>query len=183
MDMDYLELLEYNRRRQITQIGFVTDDLYDSVHRLIAWGNFGPWKIMDFNDTNVVDYTFMGKKPEGPFKFIMAVCMVGDMQFEFIQPVYGDTIYSAFLKKHGRSIHHIKNIFPCDEKLDKVVEEFKNKGVDVMQSGGVLPDRFFYLDTEDKLGFILELGNGLGTGDSIPASQLEYIPPKPLKKE
>jgi hypothetical protein len=80
------------------------------------------------------------------------------MQLEIIQPVYGPTIYQAFIDKHGEGLHHIKEQI-ADADIENVVQEYSDKGIGVTQTGQFETDFHYYLDTEPKLDFIYELGN------------------------
>ncbi len=49
--------------------------------------------------------------------------------------------------------------------------DYKAKGYDVIQSGGIGDDRYYYLDTEQKCaGLIIELGNA----GKIPPPEYVY---------
>ena len=73
--------------------------------------------------------------------------MLGDMEFEVIQPDYGPNPYSEFLETRGPGIHHIK------EKIDDDI--FKER-CDTLLSKGT---KVAYLDTMDEIGSMYELGN------------------------
>lgn len=48
------------------------------------------------------------------------------------------------------------------EKIDDIpgtIERFKKMGIKVSQSGKIDQDLHYYLDTEDMLGYVYELGN------------------------
>jgi methylmalonyl-CoA/ethylmalonyl-CoA epimerase len=51
-----------------------------------------------------------------PFKFLIGLSWVGDMQLEIIQPVYGPTIYEAFIEKHGEGRHHIEERIQMNQR-------------------------------------------------------------------
>jgi hypothetical protein len=40
-----------------------------------------------------------------------------------------------------------------------ILEAYRTKGIQVIQSGRIDEDLFYYLDTEKTLGYILEVGN------------------------
>jgi 4-hydroxyphenylpyruvate dioxygenase-like putative hemolysin len=73
-----------------------------------------------------------------------------------MQPLTGRSVYDEFLEKKGEGLHHIKLYY---EDCQKALEEFKKKGVEVIQSGKFDEDEFYYLDTEASLGTIYEIGN------------------------
>jgi len=80
------------------------------------------------------------------------------MQLEIIQPVYGPTIYEAFIEQHGEGRHHIEERIH-DESTDAVLQEYRDKGIGVLPTGQFDVDFHYYLNTEPKLDFIYELGN------------------------
>jgi methylmalonyl-CoA/ethylmalonyl-CoA epimerase len=49
-----------------------------------------------------------GKRVTEPFKFLIGISWIGEIQVELIQPVYGPMIYEAFIQKHGEGLHHFK---------------------------------------------------------------------------
>ena len=56
-------------------------------------------------------------------------------------------------------------VIPDNDELKAYVEELEAKGMKVMQTGWIDNDVHYYVDSEDKLGFILELGNGGAIGE------------------
>ncbi|HXO95586.1 MAG TPA: hypothetical protein VN857_03305, partial [Chthoniobacterales bacterium] len=82
-----------------------------------------------------------------PFKFLIGLSWVGDMQLEIIQPVYGPTIYEAFIEQHGEGRHHIEERIH-DESTDAVLQEYRDKGIGVLPTGQFDVDFHYYLNTE-----------------------------------
>jgi hypothetical protein len=80
--------------------------------------------------------------------------MVEDVSVELIEHMKGETIYKEFLEKHAGGLHHLKYIAADPEGI---LEEFKKEGIDVLQSGRVGKCSYYYLDTQSRLGFILEV--------------------------
>jgi len=119
----------------------------------------GPWDVRHFTPSKVRDFYVDGKKIEEDFDFICAVCWVGDVEWELIQPIKGPNIYWRFLEQKGEGLHHVKEIVE-DERIPSVLEQFKEKGIDVMQTGWIDNDVHYYLDTTSTLGFVYEIGNG-----------------------
>jgi len=99
-----------------------------------------------------------GRRVDEPFKFLIAISWIGDMQIEIIQPVYGPMIYEKFLDEKGDGLHHIKEKID-DSDMERVVADYRDHGIGVTQTGQFFRDFHFYLDTESKLDFIYELGN------------------------
>jgi len=62
---------------------------------------------------------------------------------------------------HGEDsegLHHFKERISQDD-IDEVLKEYKEKGIQVTQTGQFKEDFHYYLNTEPKLDFVLELGN------------------------
>jgi len=120
------------------------------------WDTFGvgPWEVYTFAPPALRDSTYRGRPSE--HTFLLAVTWRGGMQFELMQPLTGRSIYDESLEKRGEGLHHIKLYYPdCGE----AVEHFRGRGIQVIQSGKIDEDVFYYLDTEASLGYTLEIGN------------------------
>ena len=152
------ELKEYNASRKLVQICMITEDLYKTMENWVKILKVGPWKVMEFNN-NTVDELFRdGKQIEEPFRYLIGVCFIGDMQIELIQPIEGPLIHMEFLKAKGAGIHHIKEKVPEDQ-FDAILDEYAMMGFKTTQGGWYGADRHAYVDTEPALDFVLELGN------------------------
>jgi methylmalonyl-CoA/ethylmalonyl-CoA epimerase len=156
--MNNEEVREYNKNRKIYQIAWVTRNLEKSMKAWVENLNIGPWTVLTFTDKSLKYLKVDDKHVAEPFKFLIAISWIGDMQLEIIQPVYGPTIYEAFIEKHGEGLHHIKEQIQ-DESTDAVLQEYRDKGIGVLQTGQFDIDVHYYLNTEPKLDFIYELGN------------------------
>ena len=152
------ELRQLNKSRKIYQIAWVTRDLEKAMQAWIDNLGIGPWTVLSFTEQSVKGLKVAGKPVEEPFKFLIAISWIGDMQLEIIQPVYGPTIYEDFLRRKGEGLHHIKEQI-ADDKMAEVVANYRGKGINVTQTGQFETDFHFYLDTEPKVDFIYELGN------------------------
>lgn len=156
--MDHKTLEEYNSKRRITQICFVTDNYQSTIKDLYERLLLGPWTIIS-HQNDVTNVKFNGIEINEPFKFFCAFTFVGDIQIEVIQPVYGDNPYSQFLRKNGVGIHHIKEQVADDELL-KRIDELKRRGNRISYEGKYQEDVFYYLDMNDIFNGYYEIGNG-----------------------
>jgi hypothetical protein len=156
--MNNEELRNFNRKRKIYQIAWVTRDLEKSMRAWVENLRIGPWTVLTFTDKSLKYLKVDDKQVIEPFKFLIAITWVGDMQLEIIEPVYGPTIYEAFLEKRGEGLHHVKEQIQ-DASIDAVLQEYRGKGIGVLQTGQFEIDVHYYLNTEPKLDFIYELGN------------------------
>jgi hypothetical protein len=140
--------------QKIIQIAVVVKDLQEALPRYARIIHPGPWDIYEFAPPEMQDLTYRGKPSEWSAR--IALAWVGDRHFEIIQPLKGPNVYYDHMEKKGEGLHHIKEWAPdCQAKL----EEYAKKGLQVIQSGRLGKDEFYYLDTFDALGFYYEIGN------------------------
>jgi methylmalonyl-CoA/ethylmalonyl-CoA epimerase len=156
--MNNEELRALNQKRKIYQIAWVTRDLEKSMKAWVENLKIGPWTVLTFTNQSLKYLKVDDKTVTEPFKFLIGISWIGDMQLELIEPVYGPTIYEAFIQKHGEGLHHIKERI-TDDAIEGVVQEYRDKGIGVTQTGQFETDFHYYLDTEPKVDFIYELGN------------------------
>jgi methylmalonyl-CoA/ethylmalonyl-CoA epimerase len=152
------ELRELNKRRKIHQIAWVTRDLERSMKAWVDNLKVGPWTVLTFTEKTLKYLDVDGRRVTEPFKFLIGISWIGEIQVELIQPVYGPMIYEAFIQKHGEGLHHFKERISQDA-IDEVLKEYKEKGIEVTQTGQFKEDFHYYLNTEPRLDFVLELGN------------------------
>jgi Glyoxalase/Bleomycin resistance protein/Dioxygenase superfamily len=152
------ELRELNKKRRIHQIAWVTRDLEKSMKAWVDNLKVGPWTVLTFTEKTLKYLDVGGKRVTEPFKFLIGISWIGDIQLELIQPVYGPMIYEAFIQKHGEGLHHFKEYVSQDD-INRVLAEYREKGIEVTQTGQFKEDFHYYLNTEPKLDFVLELGN------------------------
>jgi len=158
-------------KREIVQLCVVVKDIDRSMEKYWNTLGIGPWDVYTFSQETVRDFTLHGQPLTQPFKFMLALATFGQIQFELIQPVEGPSLYESFLKEKGEGIHHIKEKVNDDE-IEETVEKFKQKGIEVIQSGKFDEDIFYYFDTKPTLGILYEIGNC----GKIPAPDRRYPP-------
>lgn len=77
-----------------------------------------------------------------------------NIEIEFIEPDESPSTWREFLDKHGEGIHHLGFLV---KGSDEIIEKFKKLGVNVVQRGDYTGGRYTYLDSFDKVKFIIEL--------------------------
>jgi len=87
--------------RRIVQLSIVVRDIEKSMETCWKILGIGPWDVYTFGQETVRDFTLYGEPVEWPFEFILALAMLGDMQWELIQPVKNVPIYEKFLREKG----------------------------------------------------------------------------------
>ena len=156
--MNNAELRELNKSRRIHQIAWVTRDLERSMRRWVEDLGVGPWQVLTFNNQTLDHLKVDGRTVTEPFEFLIGITMIGDMQLELMQPVHGPTIYADHLRKKGEGLHHIKE-YIADDRTEETLAGYLAKGIKVTQTGKFDTDYHYYLDTEPRLDFVMELGN------------------------
>lgn len=111
------------------------------------------------HERDLRDFWVDGRRVEEEFDFICAVTWVGDVELELIQPIKGPNIYWRHLEEQGEGLHHIKDVM-SDMACDRMVEQFRARGLEVIQTGWIDGDVHYYFDTRAELGMIYEIGNG-----------------------
>ena len=154
---------------KIKQIAVVVKDVKEAMKHYWEILAIGPWDVRHFTNETVRNFYYCGEEVKEPFEFICAVCWVGNIEFELIEPVKGPNVYWEFLEKKGEGLHHFKIVIEDDEELKEYVDELAAKGLAIMQTGWIDHDVHYYLDSNEVLGLTLELGNGgkIGAPDYV----------------
>jgi hypothetical protein len=143
----------------ITQIAIVVKDLRATMelyHRTLGWG---PWEVYEFFGPPVLHDTAIRGLPVS-FTVHLAGTQVGPLAVELVQPVSGPSIFQEWLDRHGEGIHHLAGL-KVGSDADALHREFAGLGVrDLLNGSAGHNSRFFYLDSEPLLKFILESGSG-----------------------
>jgi hypothetical protein len=85
----------------------------------------------------------------------LALADVGGVQWELLQPLEGDSIYTEFLAQKGEGLHHVALIV---DDYEKTVAALGKEGIGILMSGDIQGGRSYaYLDTERDLGAIVEI--------------------------
>lgn len=142
------------RERKIIQIAIVVKDFEKALRNYHDALMTGSWDIYELSPQVMREVTYKGKPSD--WSALIAVTWIGDRQLEIIQPLKGPNIYYDFLEKKGEGLHHIKEWV---DDCQRSIEEYRKKGIYVIQSGKFDEDEFYYLDTEQILGITLEIGN------------------------
>ena len=82
-----------------------------------------------------------------------AFAQYSETQLELIQLIEGDSIYKEFLDQGREGFHHV--LYRVDD-LKAVINKYKENGIEVIQSGRIMSSSYAYMDTEKKLGIIIE---------------------------
>ncbi len=83
----------------------------------------------------------------------IAMCNVGDVEIELLQPTDDISDYSRFLKEHGEGVHHLA-VQEDKAEFGKIMEARKIPEI----TSGIIDGfaKYQYFDTQKDLGFITE---------------------------
>lgn len=151
----------------ICQIAEVVSDINKAMKHLYEDFGIGPWDIYEYGPDFVKDSIYRGKPNNQRYK--LAVCWVGPIQYELMQPLDGYSIYNEFLEKTNNNdgLQHFKRYY---KDCQKEIKRLEAKGYQVIQSGRVGEDEFYYLSTDENIGCVIEIGNA----GEIPAPMAHY---------
>jgi predicted enzyme related to lactoylglutathione lyase len=145
---------------QITQVSLVVHDLdakMRAYHEAFGWG---PWKVFESDGKEIMhDCRYHGLPAE--FKLRWAETFVGDMNFELLQPLGGDSPFQAQLDTKGEGIASIAVMFKTKGESDAVKAQFAGLGIAELAVGHIGDHiEWYYLDTEPAFKCLIESGSG-----------------------
>ena len=136
---------------ETVQIGIVVRDLAATMQRYVDDYGIGPWDIVEFHPEDAPDLHEHGK-PVGR-SWRLASAMIGQVQWELIEPLDDKSDYARFLAEKGEGVHHIA-VAPTN--FDQALADIAKKGHEAVLSGTFSGIRVAYLPTEQDLGVIVE---------------------------
>jgi catechol 2,3-dioxygenase-like lactoylglutathione lyase family enzyme len=153
---------------RIVQIGIVVPDLDKTTRLLSSLFGIGPFRSVVWPSRPESKYQYRGA--EEHILISQAFVQLGQVEIELIQPLEGErNAYKQFLDETGGGIHHI--LFEVKD-IDPVLQALAESGVTVLQSGtGIRPGtRWALLDTQEQLGFLVELRHRPDESDGASVS-------------
>ncbi|MGO8819406.1 MAG: VOC family protein [Terriglobia bacterium] len=141
---------------QTMQIGIVVRDLDATVRKYADEYGIGPWQRFEFNADNAKDFREYGQTVKRSWR--LAVAMVGQVQWEVIEPLDDESIYARFLAEKGGGVHHIA---VAARSFDELLAREAKRGRNLPLSGEFEGVKVAYLDTQRDLGVILEVFKGM----------------------
>jgi glyoxalase/bleomycin resistance protein/dioxygenase superfamily protein len=156
-------------RYAVTQVSLAVRDLdttMDLYHRAFGWA---PWQVFDHvppihHNTQLrgheVDYSLRG-----------AEVYVGSLNFELLQPLQGPNLWSEFIETRGEGIASIATMFHERADGDAVKSAFDALGIKVSMKADIGDHiEYYYLDTQEQFGCLIESGSGHAIDFVRPAS-------------
>ncbi len=152
---------------RLVQIGIVVSDRDRTTQLLTSLFGMGPFRFVEWPDRPESEYYYRGVQEN--IRIRQAFVQLGAVEIELIEPLEGRSGYRDFLDQTGGGIHHV--LFEVTD-IDPALEKLALSGVKVLQSGtGIRPGtRWALLDTQELLGFLVELRHRPGESDGTSLS-------------
>lgn len=152
----------------ITQISITVRDLeakMKAYHTAFGWG---PWKIYEADGKTLMHHCEMRGEP-ADFRVRWAETIVGDLNFELIEPLGGANPWQEFLDTKGQGISSIAVMFKTTEESERVKAQFAGQGIGISAKGHIGDDiEWYFLDTELPFKCIIESGSGHAFDGELP---------------
>jgi len=142
----------------LDQLGFVVRSVEKSTEAL--WNTFGigPWMFREFPVESMEEMIYHGKPARFSLRAARSQKKLNGVEFELIEPLEGDSIYSDFLKEHGEGFHHIGWYKIASlEAYNETAQALEKAGFPCIMSVRSGNIAFAYFDTAKVLGTILEV--------------------------
>jgi methylmalonyl-CoA/ethylmalonyl-CoA epimerase len=94
----------------IKQCALIVADLDAAVRRWQEQLEIGPWTAYRLGPERLREMRYRGA--EGSFSFRHALAWQGELQFELIEPLAGESIFADHLADHGEGLHHVGKYVP-----------------------------------------------------------------------
>lgn len=144
---------------EITQISLVVEDLHAKVAAYHEGFGWEPWKIYDGD--GLLHECRLDGNPVDDFKVRWATARVGDLNFELVEPLGGDSPWQRVLDEKGECINAVAVSVPRREESARIVRVFEDMKIGRLASARIGDDlEWYYLDTEPGFKCIVESGNG-----------------------
>ena len=135
--------------KDLGHIGIVVRDVEKAADFYTATLGIGPFHIFEL--TVPAERT---KEKAAAAKLKLGMAQLGQITFELIEVVEGETIHKEFLDAKGEGLHHLGfDVADLDQELVKL----ERHGISVLTAGKFAGGGFAYLDSKKTNGVIIEL--------------------------
>jgi methylmalonyl-CoA/ethylmalonyl-CoA epimerase len=145
------------------QVALVVRDLEATMRTYVERYGIGPWHVYEFNPDTVQNMRENGEPVARSWR--LALARVGEVQWELIQPLDGESIYARHLAEHGESVHHLGVAVPSYEAALAREGEHGRQPLLAGEYNGI---EFAYLATDGDLGVVTEVFSGAPGDDQVP---------------
>lgn len=138
--------------KKICQIGIIIKDIEKKVKNWAEVLEMPAPQVQMIEGHEKTGALYKGKPTDAKCK--QAIFFLGDIMLELLEPVGSPSAWDDFAKEHGQGIHHIAFL---EENAEKEMAKYKSKGMNIAQQGHWDTGRYFYADSIDKLGAVVEI--------------------------
>lgn len=136
---------------KVFQIGYVVPDLHAAIR--FFKDTLGVRDFMVWENLMLDDQTYNGAP--GDYVQSIAFGYLGDLQVELIQPLSGESTYSAYLRQNPRGgVQHVGILV---DDFDAAVAAMTARGFEAVQSGCHGETKLVYFDTGEASGTLTEI--------------------------
>jgi methylmalonyl-CoA/ethylmalonyl-CoA epimerase len=161
-------------RYPITQVSLAVEDLEKTMelyYRAFGWSG---WDVFEHQPPTHHNTELRGVPTHYTLKG--AEVMVGSLNFELLEPVEGPSLWKEFIAQRGEGIASIAVMFQTMAEGETVKREFASRGMPVTMKANIGDHiEYYYLDTQERFGCLIESGSGHATDFVKPA----YVYPTP----
>lgn len=139
----------------ITQVSLVTRDLEARVRAYREAFGWGPWKLFE-------PHALAAGGPGSPdtYRVRVAQAVVGDLNFEIIEPLEGPSPWRALLEAKGEGLAGISVTLGSEAELDRARAQFESLGVGRLADGSIGGSPWLLLDSEPAFKCLIQVGLG-----------------------
>lgn len=126
------------RVKRISQVAIVVKDIPTVVKNYWNILGIGPWLIFPWETPHIYNRQYHEKPAWAKEK--IALAQIGNVQFEPVQPIVGNSIYQDFIEEHGEGLHHLQFIVDEVDELndvDEAVEILSKEGFHCLQRASI----------------------------------------------
>jgi len=141
----------------ITQVGWVVENLEESVEKFYRNTGIGPWYFYDYGPDLLTKMRRNGQ--DTVYNMSTAVANAGVLRLEMIQPLYGEMVYQDYIDRYGYG--GVQHFGIAVDDIQSSLALVRELGINIAMEGegyGLDGDgHFAYLDTESIIGITIEL--------------------------
>jgi len=154
---------------RILQIGLVVRSVEATAARCLEDFGIGPWRLYTFDPSNIEEMTIRGKRVDHSMR--TGCTMIGDIEWELIEPLDDRSVYAEYLRVHGEGLHHI--MFAVED-YRAAKAHICRRGYQEIVSGKWYGHPYSYFDTQNSLACVTEIWSPPETDKELPPPDGTY---------
>ncbi len=139
-------------KKQAVHVAVVVDDIQSVLENYCGLFQMEMPKVKMTGAPEEAKVTYRGMPT--PARAKQGFLRFGNLRVEFLEPDEKDSTWREYLDKHGNIVHHVA--FDVED-MDEAVSVLVSQGMPVVQDGSYNGGKYAYVESENKLGVMLEL--------------------------